>query len=731
MRKIMKIAIDLTSYQPVFSGGKEKVILNLIKGFCRLGYESDIVIFCYDYYKEQIKELIPESNIITFKRKNCKKIIQDLYIRTFLFKKYLDGCDILFFPIYYTGFAKYRMKTIVLPHDIQFKSRKQSFSLAIRIRDSIMYYADFLLRDHIIAISEFDEKEIKKYYPRFSDKVKMIYNPIIYQEHIGQSKRENIIVINIAYSHKNIETILKAYKLLEDKISQKLILVGDAGKNSHIIKLAEKLQMDEKIIFTGHIDDKALADLFFNSALYVTASEYEGFGMVSAEAMMNRVPVVSSSQPALKEVTFNKALYYEPYNDEHKLADIIKRTLDHFPDEKYLDELKQKATANYGYLEIASQYLTFFQSITNKIFLVDPMSYHNLALYDYNLIQNISSKFSVSFFGNMQFALNEIQEIRKIYRYSNIRNNCFKAISYLNSQWTLCRQVKKEKCRLIHIQWSRMPEADCFLIKYLKMRFGIRFVYTSHDTFTHNMEKTKKKSFIKLMNCADQLIVHTEKAKKVLNEHGFTKVSVINHGLLDIYKLYQPSPVAFEKEDKVVFSLLGYMEEYKGTDLLLKAWLRSEKLMSNTKISLIVMGKNKMAYKPQIPDGSNLLYKDELIKDSEFTRWMELSDVVILPYQEISQSGLLLTALSMKKHFIVNDIGEIAYPVKKFNLGWVINEKTVEGLRMKLEDIVDHIMAEGIMPLRDDVAKQIDEEFSWEQAGAMTSSVYERLLLSD
>jgi len=361
-----------------------------------------------------------------------------------------------------------------------------------------------------------------------------------------------------------------------------------------------------------------------------------------------------------------------------------------------------------------------------KVFYVDPMSYHNLALYDYNLLSNIDKQIEVSYFGNKQYDLDSIKNIKKIYNYSYYKSNVLKAISYIYSQFKLLGEIKRQKCKVLHLQWSRMPYFDYLFITHLKKKYGVKIVYTSHDTFTHNFEKKKKKKFIKFMKKTDYIIVHTKKSKEILKAHNIYNVVVINHGLLDIRNLYKNELINFNKENKIVFSLLGYMEEYKGTDLLLKAWLGSKKLYSNKDILLLVIGKNKMTYKPIIKPGDNIIYKDELISDSRFANYMKITDVVVLPYQKISQSGLLLTALAMNKVFIVNDVGEIAKPIKKYKIGWIIKENKVEGLKKQLEQIVEEIKENGIKKVSDEIQEKINTDYSWERAGKLTSQLYNK-----
>lgn len=138
----MKIAIDLTSFGKDFRGGKEQVVCNLLNGFSGISPETKLLLFCYESFAEKAKRLAPDAELIVYKRKKIKKFIQDMYIRTFLIKKRLKDSDVLFFPIYYTGFAKFFIPTVVLPHDIQFKSCPKHFDILTRLKESILYYWD-------------------------------------------------------------------------------------------------------------------------------------------------------------------------------------------------------------------------------------------------------------------------------------------------------------------------------------------------------------------------------------------------------------------------------------------------------------------------------------------------------------------------------------------------------------------------------------------------------------
>ncbi len=721
----MKIAIDMTSFGAKFRGGKEQVVCNLIEGIQMDSPKTRLLLFCYEDFIEKAKLLAPEAEFVIFKRWGKLRFFKDLINRTLFFKKHLGDFDVLFFPIYYTGFRKFKIPTVVLPHDIQFKSCPGNFDAITRVKENILYRIDFKLRDYIIAISEFDKGELKEHYPEFVDKIVYIPNPIKVFEPSLTRKRTHLLAVNIGFAHKNADVIVKAYAKVKDRLKLPLVLVGKLYDPISLDELINRLELNGSIIMPGYVSEDELADLMVNAYAYVTASGFEGFGMPSVEALMYRIPVVSSDQKALMEVTFGKAKYFSPADDSDALAKRLLELADDYPEDDYLDMQRERAIKEYGYINVAGQYMQFFKKITCRVIYCDPMSYSNLAAYDMNLLKRIKNA-EVMYVANVKFAIETDIKVKKIYHYSDQNILILKALSYLLSQMRLMFLVRQFKAGVLHLQWSRMPKLDNFMVKILKKHMNLKFIYTSHDTFTHNKEESGKSSFMLLMKNADEIIVHTETAKKVMEAHGFSNISVNSHGLLKLDEIYPGSVVSFDKGDKIVFSILGYMEAYKGTDILLDAWLASKKLLFEKNIQLIVAGVNRMGFVPDLPTDCNITFIDRRLEDSEFTAWMGLSDVVVMPYQRISQSGLLLSALAMGKNVIVSDVGEMAEPVKRHDVGWVIDAGEIRGLMKQLEIIVDDILSNGLKVFDKCTIDDIDREYSWDDAAKKTRVLYDK-----
>lgn len=384
----MKIGIDATFILKEFDGGKDQYLFNLLEGFEKNGVGKDFVIFCRKGMKDLFKKIIPSSEIIELDVKEyqiikiLKKLgilktgenINDAIFRSFFYKNIKEKYQInlLFFPKNRTGFLKSNVITIVIPHDIQSLTHGERIGLKTRIINYLFYSLDFKLRDYIISISEFDKKEILEKFSKYKSKVIRIYNPINIDKKIIEIEVEKpyILGINIAYEHKNIITLLKAFKLVRDKIPHNLILIGKINSYGEILKkYVEENDLRDRVIFTGYVENEKLYFLLKNSSLYVNPSIFEGFGMTAVEAMILEVPTLVAYTTAMPEVTKNLCFYYKEIYNEKELAEKIIEILSADLDRDKLKRISEVIFKEYNSLKISKDYYELFvEKIKKKIY---------------------------------------------------------------------------------------------------------------------------------------------------------------------------------------------------------------------------------------------------------------------------------------------------------------------------------------------------------------------------
>ncbi len=189
--------------------------------------------------------------------------------------------------------------------------------------------------DEIIANSEATRNTILEKNPNLFDraKIKVIYNGIILDEHNDKNlnplylKQNNEIIIGNAgrfVKQKNHDFIIKlASKLKKEKINFKILLAGSGKLQPEIEALSKQLEVDDKIVFTGFIED--IRSFMHNIDIYILPSLWEGFGYVLVEAMLCKKPVIAfnlSSNPEI--IDNNKTGFLVKENNIDEVIEKIK-----------------------------------------------------------------------------------------------------------------------------------------------------------------------------------------------------------------------------------------------------------------------------------------------------------------------------------------------------------------------------------------------------------------------
>lgn len=122
---------------------------------------------------------------------------------------------------------------------------------------------------------------------------------------------------NILFTIKNFITFLNQSH--KDDIS--LVLVGSNKRWNHsVLKNIENFEKyQNKIIFTGFIDDQELPILYSAALSFIYPSLYEGFGLPPLEAMQSGTVVITSNNSSIPEVVGNSGILIDPRKDEDLL----------------------------------------------------------------------------------------------------------------------------------------------------------------------------------------------------------------------------------------------------------------------------------------------------------------------------------------------------------------------------------------------------------------------------
>ncbi len=176
---------------------------------------------------------------------------------------------------------------------------------------------------------------------------------------------------------KNIDGAIDSFKKAMDKYSYdkefanyQLIIVG-----AYTLEIKEKYDeilkgkgLENKVEFTGYIDDKNLADLYQNADIFFFPSLYEGFGLPILEAMLGGAYVVSADNSSLPEVCGGYALLGNA-KDINQMADLLYKAYLNKKTESYEDMAKRQEYArSYSWEKTATQTLKYLEQDYGKRF---------------------------------------------------------------------------------------------------------------------------------------------------------------------------------------------------------------------------------------------------------------------------------------------------------------------------------------------------------------------------
>jgi glycosyltransferase involved in cell wall biosynthesis len=215
----------------------------------------------------------------------------------------------------------------------------------------------FSFFDGVIAIKKEQYNAVKRY----NSNVTIIHNSFLLsykrpgqkelaalRAKLGIRDGEHIVLYlgRMAEAQKNVSTLIKAFKMVEDK-DLHLLLVGEGKSLPMYMKLAEG---DKRIIFTGRVSDADLPSYYGIADLYVLPSFWESFiSLTAIEASTFGVPLLLSKQSINLDIMeqFGDRLFTFNSNNVQQLKELIERF---FNDSRLRDKLKSLSS------EIAKEY---------------------------------------------------------------------------------------------------------------------------------------------------------------------------------------------------------------------------------------------------------------------------------------------------------------------------------------------------------------------------------------
>jgi glycosyltransferase involved in cell wall biosynthesis len=286
---------------------------------------------------------------------------------------------------------------------------------------------------------------------------------------------------------------------------------------------------------------------------------------------------------------------------------------------------------------------------------------------------------------------------------------------------------------VVHFQWLALQYLDARLLPSNRIAAGGRrrpLVLSAHDVLPREPRPGQRAAQRRLYEHFDAVVVHSQHGRaRLIDELGVEgdRVHVIAHGVFEHLAAgdradaasASHTPPPFQTERPVVLCF-GLMRPYKGIDVLLEAWRGIDAA------ELWIAGAPRMDISALIaaaPPGVRFIAR--FIGDDELPAYFRRADLVVLPYREIDQSGVLFTALAFGKPLLLSDVG--GFPeIAATGAACTFPAGDSAALRAALRELLDDPVALAGMARR---ARGLAAgEYSWTAIARRTIDLYEQLL---
>lgn len=270
------------------------------------------------------------------------------------YRTWVDKLDVLWIPAHTLPILRRPgLPTVVTVHGLEYEFLPGFYGEWARWH--LTWSTEYAVRaaTKIIAVSQFTKRSLVERLGADKKKIEVVYEGVgeqskskymskkveVLKKYSLESQRY-ILFIGTIQPRKNLVRQVEAFSLLTGPVEfsppirrprqtpagaqwgtpstrhpsdLKLVIAGKKGwQFKEVLEAPRRFGVEDKVVFTGYVNDAERDILLHNALVYVQPSITEGFGLPVLEAFAAGIPVVSSRGGALAEVVGNAGLVFDP-----------------------------------------------------------------------------------------------------------------------------------------------------------------------------------------------------------------------------------------------------------------------------------------------------------------------------------------------------------------------------------------------------------------------------------
>lgn len=294
-------------------------------------------------------------------------------------------------------------------------------------------------------------------------------------------------------------------------------------------------------------------------------------------------------------------------------------------------------------------------------------------------------------------------------------------------------RIRRMKPDLVIFQWWHPYFAPCYWIMEMFLGKKIKKMFLCHNVFPHErfpMDRFLSKLVLKQGDYfITQSSMDSEDLRSIKKDARYIQTF---HPTYNAFKMKDMSKEGARgildiPSDEKVLLFFGFVREYKGLKHIIRALPKIVKEIPNAKLYIVGdFDGDKDRYLELIKEEQVENYIrifDGYIPDNEVEKFFAACDLVVLPYESATQSGIVQIAYGFRKPVVVTNVGGLPEVVEDGETGYVV------------EAFNDTQLGEAVIRFfKEDKAKEFEQnvikeeyKYSWDRMTEVVQKLYGEL----
>jgi glycosyltransferase involved in cell wall biosynthesis len=365
----------------------------------------------------------------------------------------------------------------------------------------------------------------------------------------------------------------------------------------------------------------------------------------------------------------------------------------------------------------------------------------------------VSQGVNVDFIGSDELVSPELLGSPQV-NFLNLRRNQSSSAGFVKKAFRVLayygRLVRYAACtrqEIFHILWNnKFQTLDRTALMIYYRALGKRLVLTVHNVNAGTRDGNDSWLNRATLRCqyalSNGVFVHTNRMKTQLREDFHVpdeKIAVVPFGINNTVRNSSLTHSGARhrlglQDNRKVILFFGGIAPYKGLEYLIEAFAIHAKGQRDSTLVIAGNFRAKPDYRQRIESiiarsgvQPSILQRFDHIPDDETEVYFKASDILVLPYTHVFQSGVLFLGYSFGLPVIVSDVGSLREDVVEGKTGFVFQPKDTQDLARAIRRYFESNLYRERQARRQEIRDYANARYSWTTVGQITCGVYARL----